>query len=90
MQMAAQEAKQGHGKLAKEIRDLIDEAKSNRQTNDTRPIPLVKPKGELGHLLNVSYPKLRLVDMVLSANIETRLQRLIKEHKHIQKLRSHG
>jgi len=90
MQMAAQEAKRGHGKLAKEIRDLIDEAKSNRQMSDTTPIPLVKPKGELSNLLNVSYPKLRLVDMVLSANIEARLQRLIKEHKHVQKLRSHG
>ncbi|MGZ8163039.1 MAG: AAA family ATPase [Methylobacter sp.] len=90
MQMAAQEAKQGHGKLAKEIRDLIDTAKSTRQTSNTAPIPLVKPKGELSSLLNVSYPKLRLFDMVLSANIETRLQRLIKEHKHVQKLRSHG
>lgn len=90
MQMAAQEAKQGHGKLAKEIRDLIDEAKSNLHKSDTTPIPLAKPKGELGHLLNVSYPKLRLVDMVLSVNIETKLQRLIKEHKQVKKLRSHG
>lgn len=90
MQMAAQEAKQGHGKLAKEIRDLIDEAKSNPYKSDATPIPLAKPKGELGHLLNVSYPKLRLVDMVLSANIETKLQRLIKEHKQVKKLRSHG
>lgn len=90
MQMAAQEAKQGHGKLAKEIRDLIDEAKSNPHKSDATPIPLAKPKGELGHLLNVSYPKLRLVDMVLSANIETKLQRLIKEHKQVKKLRSHG
>lgn len=90
MQMAAQEAKQGHGKLAKEIRDLIDEAKSNPHKSDATPIPLAKPKGELGHLLNVSYPKLRLVDMVLSTNIETKLQRLIKEHKQVKKLRSHG
>ncbi|MDP1557620.1 MAG: ATP-binding protein [Nitrosomonas sp.] len=90
MQIAAQEAKQGHGKLAKDIRDLIDEAKSNPHKNDSTPIPLVKPKGELGHLLNVSYPKLRLVDMVLSANIETKLLRLIKEHKQVKKLRSHG
>ena len=90
MQMAAQEAKQGHGKLAKEIRDLIDEANSTPHKSNATPIPLAKPKGELGHLLNVSYPKLRLVDMVLSANIETKLQRLIKEHKQVKKLRSHG
>ena len=30
MQMAAHEAKQGHGKLAEELRDLLDAAKSRR------------------------------------------------------------
>ena len=29
MQMAAEEAKKGHGTLAKEIRDLVDSAKVN-------------------------------------------------------------
>lgn len=90
MQMAAQEAKKGHGSLAKEIRDLIDSAKSKPKLHASKTIPLAKPKGELGQLLNVSYPHLRLVDMVLSDNIQAKLDRLIKEHKHVQKLRSHG
>ena len=34
MQMAAHEAKQGHGKLAKEIRELIDQAKSKRSVDN--------------------------------------------------------
>jgi len=91
MQMAAQEAKKGHGVLAKEIRDLIDAAKSKPGfALDTQPTPLAKPRGELNQLLNVSYPKLRLADMVLSASIEAKLLRLIKEHKYVQKLRAHG
>lgn len=90
MQMAAHEAKQGHGKLAKEIRELIDQAKSQRFGDNLIPIPLVKPKGELNNLLSVSYPKLRLIDMVLSSSIEAKLQRLIKEHKHVLQLRNHG
>jgi len=90
MQMAAHEAKQGHGKLAKEIRELIDQAKSKRSGDKLTLIPLVKPKGELNNLLTVSYPELRLVDMVLSTSVESRLQRLIKEHKHVQRLRSYG
>lgn len=90
MQMAAQEAKKGHGNLAKEIRDLIDLAKGRPKLSDSKTIPLAKPKGELSQLLNVSYPQLRLVDMVLSENIQAKLDRLIKEHKHVQKLRSHG
>lgn len=90
MQMAAQEAKKGHGNLAKEIRDLIDSAKSRPKLAESKTIPLAKPKGELSQLLNVSYPQLRLVDMVLSDNIQGKLERLIKEHKHVQKLRTHG
>jgi len=90
MQMAAHEAKQGHGKLAKEIRELIDQAKSKRSGDNLTLIPLAKPKGELNNLLTVSYPELRLVDMVLSTSVESRLHRLIKEHKHVQKLGTYG
>lgn len=90
MQMAAQEAKKGHGNLAKEIRDLIDSAKAKSKQSESNTIPLVKPKGELNQLLNVSYPRIRFADMVLSANIQAKLVRLTKEHKHVQKLRAHG
>ncbi len=90
MQLAAHEAKLGHGKLAKELRELIDKAKEQRQQMHAQPTPLAKPKGELSGLLSVSYPKLRINDMVLSPEIDARLDRLIKEHRQIRKLRSYG
>ena len=67
MQVAAHEAKLGHGKLARELRNLIDEAKNRRAkaTTSGKTIPPVKPRGELSTLLAASYPKLRLSDMVL-------------------------
>jgi SpoVK/Ycf46/Vps4 family AAA+-type ATPase len=88
MQLAAHEAKVGHGKLAKELREIIDQAKS--QKGRLQPIPLTKPRGELSGLLSVNYPKLRLKDMVLSPTIGGRLERLIKEHAQIRKIRAHG
>jgi hypothetical protein len=90
MQLAAHEAKVGHGKLAKELRELIDQAKAKSQKERLQPIPLTKPRGELAGLLSVDYPKLRLKDMVLSPAIADRLRRLIKEHSQIRKLRAHG
>lgn len=90
MQMAAHEAKLGHGKLAKELRALIDSAKTANQKNIVQAIPLTKPRGELTGLLTVAYPKIRIADMVLSSNISDRLQRLIHEHTQIKKIRSHG
>lgn len=91
MQMAAAEAKRGHGKLAQELRALIDEAKAKKALPATlQPIPIAIPRGELSSLLSVSYPKLRLSDMILTENVSERLKRLIKEQRQIKKIRSYG
>lgn len=92
MQMAAHEAKQGHGKLAEELRELIDAAKSRRHvsTVDSAAIPIARPKGELASLLSVSYPSRRLADMVLAPPVLESLQQVLKEQRHLSKLRSHG
>ena len=91
MQMAAHEAKQGHGKLAEELRELIDAAKArSKASGGDGAIPLARPKGELAGLLNVSYPSLRMSDMVLSEFLQQSLQRVLKEQRHLSKLRSHG
>jgi AAA+ superfamily predicted ATPase len=91
MQMAAHEAKQGHGKLAEELRGLIDAAKARRNaTGSEAAIPLARPKGELSSLLSVSYPSKRLSDMVLAPEVLNGLKQVLKEQRHLAKLRSHG
>lgn len=91
MQMAAHEAKQGHGKLAEELRDLIDAAKARRNSGSAdAAIPLARPKGELSALLSVSYPSKRLSDMVLAPAVLDGLRQVLKEQRHLSKLRSHG
>jgi AAA+ superfamily predicted ATPase len=91
MQMAAHEAKLGHGKLAEEMRELIDAAKTRRKTGQTDSVtPIARPKGELASLLSVSYPSKRLSDMVLSEPLQDALQQVLKEQRHLTKLRSHG
>lgn len=91
MQLAAHEAKQGHGKLAQELRELIDAAKSRRHgPGNDGAIPIARPKGELASLLSVSYPSRRLSDMVLSEPLLESVQQVLKEQRHLSKLRSHG
>lgn len=92
MQMAAHEAKQGHGKLAEDLRELIDAAKARRSPPGVpeTTIPIARPKGELAAVLSVSYPALRLSDMVLGEPLQQSLQRVLKEQRHLAKLRSHG
>ncbi len=45
MQVAAHEAKLGHGKLAEELRAMVDEAKRRRGIG--QPVPISRPRGEL-------------------------------------------
>ncbi len=88
MQLAAHEAKLGHGKLAEELRTLIDEAKSREGTGQLTPIS--RPRGELANLLTVSYPKFRLGDMVLNDALEQQLQRIIREQRYAERILRHG
>lgn len=91
MQVAAHEAKQGHGKLAEELRALVDQAKAQRLIkSENNIVPISKPRGDLASLLTVSYPKLRLVDMVLSTELELQLKRIILEQRHAAEILSHG
>jgi len=90
MQIAAHEARMGHGKLAEEIRALIDKAKLRTQVPSKGPIPLARPRGEVAELLSVSYPNVYLKDMVLGASIKKKLERVIREHRAIQLIRNRG
>jgi len=90
MQIAATEARSGHGKLAEELRGLIDKAKSRRTLDPRAPIPLARPRGELADILSVTYPKTKLSDMVLGETLEKQLLRVIREHKAVRTIRGRG
>src|SRR3954451_20796919 len=90
MQIAAHEGRLGHGKLADEIRLLIDKAKARPRFPARNTIPLARPRGEASELLNVSYPNVRLIDMVLAPATRKKLERLIREQKAIKMIRGKG
>jgi SpoVK/Ycf46/Vps4 family AAA+-type ATPase len=92
MQLAADEARKGHGKLAEELRELIDKAKLRRNsgTPANAPIPISRPKGELATLLRVTYPKSRLADLVVTDDVDEALRRIVKEQRHLTRLLAHG
>lgn len=89
MQLAAHEAKQGHVKLAAELKELIDQAKTikNQKSN---VLSLVKHRRELDGILEVSQPKLRLADLTFLDTQRLIFERLISEYKQQHKLRSHS
>jgi hypothetical protein len=74
MQIAAHEARLGHGKFAEELRVLIDKAKARTHAPSKTPIPLARPRGEVAELLTVTYPATRLADMVLGESTRKKLE----------------
>ena len=88
MQVAAHEARVGHGKLAQQLRALIDDAKGRRAA--VSPVPIAKPRGELAYLLEASYPKARLGEMILTDAIADQIRRVIREQRHAGLIVEHG
>ena len=88
MQVAAHEAKLGHGKLAEELRAVIDEAKRRRGAG--APTPIGRPRGELANLLEASSPKNRLGELILGDALADQLRRVIREQRHAGRILEHG
>lgn len=91
VQLAAHAAKQGHGKLAQELRELVDKARLAGGSTPGRggarhPIPVAQPRGELGALLLASYPKAKLGDLILDAAVRAHLDRVLLEQHQREKL----
>jgi SpoVK/Ycf46/Vps4 family AAA+-type ATPase len=91
MQVAAHAAQKGQGKLAEELKHLIDLAKQRHRDNQAPNLfPITKATGELAGLLVASFPKIRLSEMVLARSTKEQLSRIVLEYHQQHKLRPHG
>jgi len=92
LQVAAHEAKIGHGKLAQELRDLVIKSKKNRSVEVTSglPTPISKAYKDISGLLQAAHPNQRLADLVVDDKLAGRLDRIVREQKQFSRLRNHG
>lgn len=85
LQVAAHEAKQGHGALAHEIRDLVDKARSDRKRRSIQGIP-----AELDTLMEADLPAVPLSALVVPEALLDRISRIVQEYRQRDKLRLHS
>jgi len=91
LQIAAREAKIGHGNLALELREMIDAARTKHVNREPGQVfDIAKPRGELAGLLSVTYPKNRLIDMVLAPTPIAQLNQVLKEQRKLTRIREFG
>jgi SpoVK/Ycf46/Vps4 family AAA+-type ATPase len=91
LQIAAHAARTGKTKLADELKVLVQDVRRKQSTQRVGgAVPIVQPHGELAKLLTVTYPSVRLSEMVLSPDIRKQLSKVTREFKQRSRLREHG
>ena len=88
MQIAAHEARLGHGKLARDLRVLIDAGKVARAMPLSRSLDTIH--GELSHILHSCFSKARIGDLVINDMLAAKVERVIHEHRNVRRLAEHG
>jgi SpoVK/Ycf46/Vps4 family AAA+-type ATPase len=92
LQVAADEARAGRTDEADRLKRLVQKARDQRRAGHggRSPIPLARPRSELQGLVESAYPKVTLESMVLSEDVRSRLDRLVREQRERATLRDHG
>jgi len=88
LQVAAHEARSGHGRIAQELRDIVEHAK--RKSSRNLPISIASSLKDSTGLLSMSQPKLKFENLIVSDEIRQRLERLVREQRYFGKLKDHG
>lgn len=92
LQLAAEEAKRGHGAVAEQLRELLEQAKSPRPrvVYSHGPMPVPSVRSDLANILSAQYPKILLSSIVLDDDLKARLHRIVHEQRQRGRLKSHG
>jgi SpoVK/Ycf46/Vps4 family AAA+-type ATPase len=85
LQLAAHEAKQGHGALAHDIREIVQKSRRARGGNK-----LIKFPQDLSGMVLSEKSDIPFATLVLPVNLKNRIQRIIHEYRQQTKLKKHG
>ena len=88
MQIAAHEARLGHGKLARELRAMIDDARN--QQHPLAASAVANQYRDLASLLEASQPKARLGEIILGEQLANQIEHIIREQRHTSQIIEHG
>ncbi len=87
-QIAAQEARRGHNRLAADIKKLIDSSRGRSVASSVTSI--AKPRGDLAQLVTASLPNVGLPDLVAPPQLLAVLDQLITEQRQRAALTKRG
>lgn len=92
-QIASEAQRRGQSNLAKELRDLLGSNQVGAPQGLQMTATLIERQIDglqLGGLVGVTFPDIKLTDLVLDDGLRGRLERVIWEQKQKEKLENHG
>jgi SpoVK/Ycf46/Vps4 family AAA+-type ATPase len=88
LQVAAKAARQGHGTLASDLKQVIDAAQHRPVASKVTAI--ARPRGDLAELLTASFPDVTLRDLVGPQHLKDAIARVLHEQRQRRALSEHG
>lgn len=85
LQVAAAEARKGHGTLAADIKQLVVKGKKKGS-----PLRALSGNQNLADLLQFSEPRHRFPELIAGVELKSRLSRIVNEFRQRAKLEAHG
>jgi SpoVK/Ycf46/Vps4 family AAA+-type ATPase len=87
LQVAAQAARQGHHRLAADLKAAVDDSRAQRPKKITS---IAQPRGDLSDLVIASHPTVSLKDLVLPEELTAQVHRILVEQRQRKNLLDHG
>jgi SpoVK/Ycf46/Vps4 family AAA+-type ATPase len=87
LQVAAQAARQGHHRLAADIKTAVEGSRATRPNNVTS---ITQPRGDLADLVIAIHPTVSLKELVVPANLSALVKRVLTEQRQRRTLLDHG
>jgi len=88
-QIAAQEARRGHNRLAAELKQTIEAAKAEPVASRT-VTPIARPRGDLADLVTAAFPDVRRRDLILPDRLLAQIQEMLSEQRQRKSLSERG
>lgn len=88
-QIAAQEARRGHNRLAGELKKAIEGAKAEPVAPRT-VTPIARPRGDLADLVTASFPDVGCRDLVLPDRLHEQISEVLAEQRQRRSLSERG
>ncbi|WP_344732710.1 ATP-binding protein [Nocardioides fonticola] len=86
MQIAAQEARKGHHKIAAELKSAVEASRDS----GPKVTSIAKPRGDLADLVVLRHPDVALKELVLPPGLASQVGRILTEQRQRKNLLDHG